>query len=248
MSAGSNPYASPTGSQTPWGDAAPPAVPVARPGWMTAICILALIVGGLGIVMSLFGMGSLLMQEQMQRWAKGFGGIGQPKAVQDLNDQMQTAMQEVQNRWWYVLIAQYTLNLLLSACMIYAAARALALRESGRRLLVVTFFAATLFDLLSLIPTFIIQWESIEITKEFMPRIMEASAPQNQQMPPAAKQAMTTAMGAGMIVVVAFMGLFVLAKIIFYVVSGLYLNKAPIRSLCQARSQPLGVPPPGQIR
>ena len=228
MSAGPNPYSSPMG-QSPLSNPPPVGVPVHRPGWMTAICILAIILGALGLMMALFGSVALAFGERFQQMVQGMSTVGQPPGMKEVQLEMQKAMQAVQDRWFVAIALQYALHFVLAFALILGAAKSLQMDSFGRRLLAGALFAAIAFELLRLIPTMAIQMGTMDVMQEYMQHIMQASAPPGKAMPQQAQIAMATMMKGSMAVGIAFTLVFVVAKIAFYTAAGIYMNKPHIR-------------------
>jgi len=164
--------------------------------------------------------------------------MGQPPGMKEVQQEMQKALQEVQNRWKPVTIVQTVLHFFVALGLVVGGAKALGLSVSGRSILVIAFCSAIVFEVLRLIPTVAIQMGTMDVMQEYMQRIMEASAPKGQAMPPQAQNAMATAMKASVMVGFAFTFFFVLAKVVFYAVGAWYLSKPHIRALCESRSGP----------
>ncbi len=208
-------------------DAVYPAKPVTlpgyRPGGLTAVCILAIILGALGF---LAGISSLVMSvvgNQAQQWQQQWGMAGSPPAMRDVQAEMNAKTMAIVDRFRLVNIAFALFQLAVTAALVVGGARALKLNEAGRKLLWAACAVAMVFELGRAVPQVLMQLENMAVMEDYMPRLMEASAPGPQAKQVAAFGAMIARFSVIMGWVV-FAGWLIL-KLAFFGVAFYYLGR-----------------------
>ena len=218
----------------------------ARPGWLTAVCIIALALGGLGLLGSIFGAVSLFagprLQSSFQKISFGIPNGPQGKLppnfeeMQELQEKLQGEILEIQRPWMTINLSLMIVNLVLSGCLLYGGIQGLQLAPSARTWLMGAFAAAILFELVRLVPTIGIQIATTEVTQQYMAEVLEMSmAQQPQNMPPQQREMMkgvvATGMRLGMVLGLMFAAVTLLVKLAFYIAGILYLRRPHIRAL-----------------
>jgi hypothetical protein len=200
-------------------------------GWLKAICIIAVVLGILGVLNALSSAAGLIFSQQIQSAFSPGLQPGIPQEMVDAQNQMQAELQAVQERFWAISAVLILVHVMIALALLVGGIQCLRRVPPGRRVLLAACGAAIPFEIVRAIVHAMIQLQSGAVTAKFMPRMMEAgdgSAP-----PQVAEFAMTVAK-AGMVVGLV-MGLFwVTLKIIFYVISVRHLRKAEVRSQLDA--------------
>lgn len=128
--------------------------PRQRPGGLTAICVIAIVLGALGLCSSLFSLGVNAFQGQLQALAKQQQELVQKARNEEFKQQMETqkkifdASQRVSDRHSGTRSATAILNLLVSANLLAGAIATLKLGAKGRQFLIGVFLAAIVFEIL----------------------------------------------------------------------------------------------------
>jgi hypothetical protein len=217
------PYKSPEFSQQP--DAQLATTATRRPGGLTAICVIAVILGVLGLIFTCFGMVTLMAGPAMQS-AMTPSFPGESQEVRELNEEMNEKTQALWRQYFVPNMAFYLVNLAVAICLVVGGVKGLKVKPEGRPLLIGTFCGALIFELLRTPYLLYVQMQAVAIQQEYLPKIMEASA---QGAPVAINaDAFVTLMkvvGYAMIVI------FMLVKGAFYAVGAGYMTRPGIKSL-----------------
>jgi len=233
----SNPYRSPS----PFGDSPSDVASTPRgrrPSGLNAVCIIAMILGGLGLMSSLLGLGSLALRPWMQKTFQVQQQPGMNKEFVNVQRDMQRKTNAVTDRylgfnWGFSLV-----NFVLGASLLVGGILVLQLKPKGRAFLAAIFAATIVFELVR-IPTYaVMQREIASVVADSMPRMMNAAAAKGGAGADSAAALATTAMKIWTFVVIAFTLIFGLAKVIFYAVGARYLGRPHVRRLFPPAAPP----------
>jgi hypothetical protein len=185
-----------------------------RPGWLSAVCVVAIVLGGLGLMTSLLGAAGTIFAPQVQAWTQKWTekmtqGRGQPPGIQEMQEKMQAKVLEVQARWRAANLAVVAANLVLSSCLLFGGIKAMQLSPAGRTVLLFTFGAIILFHGLRMIPNIGMQLATADV----MNNIMNIS------------------MKAGIAFSIAWMVMIELVQVTAYALGIWYLRRPHIRAL-----------------
>jgi hypothetical protein len=233
----SDPYQS-LGTSADGQSAARPAPRGGRPGGLTAICVIAICLGGLGLGSSLWAMAALTFQKQLQQTfaPPQPSGTGNPALNAQLAAQlaaqrdMNHKMQAIGDRYRTANLALALLNLFVAGGLLAGGIMALMLSPLGRTLLVTVFALA--IALVIVRGTFYVfqQLEMWPVMSEFADRI----TPTAPKGPPGAGPPggmMKTIMTGTFAVVLALCLALDFAKLVFYAYGVHYLRRPAIRRL-----------------
>jgi hypothetical protein len=112
--------------------------PPARPGWLTTLAVLGVVLGALGIVggMQVLGQSRASASKTEQEFTKlleRFPGMrSQPKELRDAIKEAVPGMVKVEQRWKKRRVALASANILLSALLLVGALQSLRLLGTGR--------------------------------------------------------------------------------------------------------------------
>jgi len=226
----SNPYNPPNEPTT-----APSGPPLTgrrkRPGGLVAVCVIAIVLGGLGVFSSLSFLVNLAFGSQMQ-------SAFTPQTMPGQNNQMLEVQQEMNAKVWSITQKWNVVHWILTAALIVNVAllltggiMTLRLNPTGRKLLLAVFISAIVVDIARAVPGVLIGAETFQVMEEYMPRMMDASAPPGQQAPPGVGDAMGTAMQIGGIVAMVFAIGWALAKVVVYLIGAMYLTRPAVKEL-----------------
>jgi hypothetical protein len=218
----------PDGSEPGFGAAPRPR----RPGGLTAICVIAIVLGSLGVLGALRTLASVAMQPAMEKSLAVQRQQGANEQAFKAAEQMQQKANELGKRYRGINGGMALVNLIVSACLLVGGIAVLKMSEKGRMLLLAVLAVAIVFDVVHLCVYIVQQLQMATVLAESMPEMMKASAPKGQQgAQQAAEMGATVAKGV-MYLVIAVQVAFGLAKLIFYGVGARYLCKPRIRTLC----------------
>jgi hypothetical protein len=199
--------------------------------------VIAIILGGLGLLGSLVAIASLAagsrLQQAMMMSPPGPGG----EKLVEAQRAMQQRVQSVTDRYWWPNAGFALLNVGLAASMLVGGIMALKRAPKARALLMTVFAVALPFEISRCTVQAFMQWETASVISDIMPRMMGASAPANG---PGAQQA--AAMGSvfakvGIIVGLAFGLILSLAKLTYYGVGWCYLRRPEVRRWLESTGQ-----------
>jgi hypothetical protein len=206
--------------------------PKKRPGWLTAICVGAIVLGSLGLLSALGGAATLLMGDFYQKTMMRMQTAGQPPAVAKSFQKLQDEMKAVADDWKGVNAGLLFLQFLVAGGLLAGGILTMRLRPNGRNLLLKVFLVAILLDGVRAIPSTLIQIETMAVMERYMSNVA-AGSPSGRQtprkMPPMVKQFMR----AGVLIGVGFMMLMLALKMAYYIAGILYLRRPSIRDLIE---------------
>jgi hypothetical protein len=231
-----NPYAAPGSIFTD--DAKPksdfPFQPVKRrSGGVTAICVLAIILGSFGLMS---GCGSIVNVATGGRMQQMFTPAtpGVPKEMQEAQDEFAGAMTSIMQRYSVVNGIFGVLLLALAAALVWGGIKTLQLSDSGRRLLKTAMILAVPLEIARAVPATLIQLEMSPALQQHMDRTMEAARPPGKELKPQEKavfETISTFVRVVMWISVAFILLWVVIKIAFFAFSARHLGKPSVREM-----------------
>jgi len=196
-------------------------------GWLKAICIIAIVLGTLGLLSALMGIVGLAIGSELQG---AFGPGAQPGMPQELVDaqtQMQADLQAVQDRFFAANVILTLVQVLVASTLLVGGIQCLRRISPGRRVLVAACFAAMLFEIVRGIVQGFVQMATAPVATRSIERMMESTG---GQTPPEATEFVMMATRVGVVLgAVVFLGL-ITAKLVFYVLSVRYLRKPEVRS------------------
>ena len=199
---------------------------------LTAICILAITLGGIGLITGALKVVGIVGGAALQQSMGGQPGM-QPEALQ-IQEDMMKALQKLpsQNRALQVLLAG--LHLLVASGLLAGGIMCLQLKSAGRVLLMSVCLLAIGYELVNLWPT----WESLQVAQQYMPRLLAASVPKGGNQPPNMEQTMGTV--GTIVTVVQYVLMFglVAIKCMFYGIAALYLTRESIAVRFRGASVP----------
>jgi hypothetical protein len=207
--------------------------PVARPGGLTALCILAIVLGALGIMTGLTGLAAAALSDPLQKLAAGLQPE-QDKEGARLQQQVADESREFAGRHFVRNLLFSLARLVVASCLLLGGILALRLKTPGRKALLVAFAAGILFELSQI-------WPMIEVFG-FTERIMEMQQQMAGNAPNGGDAAGTMRVMAKMIAAmqVAMMGGMLLTKITCYAFGLWYLTRPHVAALYVRPALPEG--------
>lgn len=205
-----DPYRSPQAMDQPAIAGSPAAV---RPGALTAICVLAIILGSLGLLFACFGVGGLLLQDQLSE----LGATGRQSPSDKQLEEIQKTINEVQKKYTTVNLAVTVVHFPVAILLIVGGIQALKLRAGGRKMLFAALIGALVFEVARGVVTAIVQVATIGAANVEIRKLSGGnSAAMFQTI---------------MYLTIGCTGALLLAKLILYGWAATYVNKPSIRSL-----------------
>ena len=196
-----------------------------RPGGLTAICIIAVVLGVLGLFSGTLKGVNALFGAQMQQ-AFGSMGAGTPeqaKAQQEMNAALAAEMKRFAVANGILAVAQ----LVLCGGLVYSGLKTLGLKAARRKLLIAICACMLVYETGQLI-TFVFQQLSMSpIMELYMPRMMQTPNGDNESAEKFGQVVARMSIIAG----VVMQCFWTLIKFVFYAVAIHYLRKAKVAAL-----------------
>lgn len=203
-----------------------------KPGWLTAICVIAIALGGLGLVHALFAIAELTVGDPFQFLLDTPAGRGAP-AFEELSDELERSIRDVQLQYFAALLPLALARLVITVCLIVGGILSLQGKARGRVLLIGTFIAALLFEIGdSVVQTFIAQ-AMAEPFRVFGQGLDAQQAPEPNPAPALAETIMTAVLWGIMCIYYLCQA----AKLLFYLLGWLYLRRPALDSLFASPAQ-----------
>lgn len=201
-----------------------------RPGGLTAICVITLVVGALGVLSGISQFVNLLIGQKLQA-AVLQAQAGAGEAALQAQREMQAKMAAITQKYAVYHWVCATTQSILAWIMIVGAVLSLRLRPAGRTLLLVALVASLLFEPAKAVLT-------AAVTKQSAPVIVASmkAAAQNSA-PPGSRQSEEIGQMMGglsqLVVVMQWVVLIGMTALwcIFYLVGVWYLTKPAVRAL-----------------
>jgi hypothetical protein len=226
-----NPY-----DPNPFGDpqvAARTAYPAIRPGGLTAICVIAVVLGAMGFMSSGMKGVNLVFGKQLQAMFAGMGGMPNQKMA-DAQQEMNDAMWEVTDRFWIPNVVLACAQFALAIALLFGGLKALKLQARGRKVLLAALVCVVVFEFAQLGVNSLMQIQMMPIMETYMPRMMESAPGNNAGGEEMARTFAKFSLIAGLIM----QGGWMLVKMVFLAVAIWYLNRQRIRSLFAGVASP----------
>jgi hypothetical protein len=221
----------------PYRSPAPPEIPYAgglqsgRPGSLTTVCVICIVLGALGLINSLAGSLGLIGGRQFQAAFRMPAGAGVSDDMKDAQKTFEDKIYGVLTKYWWPIVASTLVRFAVAVLLLVGGIRSLGLHESGRKTLLTACIIALPLELgYAILQTFM-QLENMTAMNSFAESFGK-SLPQKQNNANVGKT-MQYIFRASMIASIAFATLIALAKIAFYAFSITYLQRDRVRALFQ---------------
>ena len=225
-----NPYS----EQTPSTDHVRPSS--IRPGGITVVGVLTLILAGLGTIGAIFGLGGQLVSGPIAQSIIDQSEANPENESLRLQADMQRRALATAQKYQVPNFVSNILSLLVCGALIIAAIMLMTGSAKGRTLLLSLFFVVILADIGKSILQYSVQKETMSLMGEgFKEGFKAGASSQGGEVPEEADAALDTAMRIGAIVGLVFMVVWLILKIVFYLWARSYLNKPEVAAWFQAR-------------
>ena len=185
-------------------------VPQQKPGGLTAIAVICLILGSLGALIALFSIAMLFFQESMNQFQAAQPGGPPPEFLAE--------MEALQASQFIPTLIVYGCNVIIGSLLAIGSIGVLGTKEWGRNLLRNALLAAIFFVIVRGIHGMWVQYNSMSAVSKMLPSGEDT--------------AMVQAIVQGGIIFGIVIGvIWMVVLIVFYIWSRIYLNKPPIRAL-----------------
>lgn len=196
-----------------------------RPSGLTAICIIAVVLGVLGLFSGLMKGVNVLFGTEMQQAFGSFGAVSpeQAKVQQD----MQAAIAAEMNRFRLVNSVLCIAQLTFCGALVYSGMKTLGLKAAGRSLFLAACACMLVYEIGQSIAFVFQQLAMSPIMELYMPQLMKGSAGNNAS----AEQIGQVMARVSIILGIVFQCVWTLIKFVFYAVAIFHLRKAAVIAL-----------------
>ncbi len=210
-----------------------------HPVWLKVVCIVSIVLGSLGLLMSIAGLvgqlsiertndATLRLMESLQQGAA-------PQPMIELQKELQSEIVAIQQRFMPLNLVLLGGNVLVAGALLAGGIQALRMKPAGRKLLLAALIAAAVFEVVRVPPTAFMQWQMSKLMSPFMQRIMDAGTPPGTAVPPAqrrfmdkmARSVMVTTILIGIVTALSMAAV----KIAFYVAGAWLLRRPHVRAM-----------------
>ena len=225
---GQNPYAAPMPGYAPY----QPSAVAGRPGWYTFFCVIAIVLGGLGLAGGLMGFVGLFVAESIQKAFQGQPQPGLPQEFIDIQNQMNAEMNALTARHFLISLIVHVLLIGVATGLLIGGIRSLAMSKSGARMLATMFLITSVFEVGRVAFTIYFQMAASQVMQKHFGPLMESARPKGgAAMPPGMSEIMSTSMTIGMGVGICFAVGWLLIKLAIYISGWVYLSKPQVQAL-----------------
>jgi hypothetical protein len=231
-----------TAKPNPFTDVSPyragqlPELAARRPSGLTAICIIAIVLGVIGLFSGVLKGVNAVFGAEMQQAFGSMGAVTQEQAK--IQQEMQAALAAEMKRFAIANGVLSVCQLVLCGALVYSGLKTLGLKPAGRQLLLAICVGILVYEIAQLVTVVIQQMSMIPIMELYMPRMMKA---------PSGNNAGTEQFGQiiarmSIIVGIVMQCAWTLIKFVFYVLAIRYLRSAKIIALFDPKPVPAPTP------
>ena len=212
--------------------------PRRRPSGLTAVCVISIIVGALGVLGALQTLGAAAFQGAMQ---KSFSMPSQPgmskdfAKVQKAQEEMQREIQAVSHKYLPFTCTAAVVNMAISVCLLVGGIMLMKMNPKVRTFMIAVFAVGIVYVMINSVIVVFVQLDMGAVMARVMPQMMVAAGPKGE---PGAEQGaafMATAAKIGIYIGIAITLAWALFNLIFYAVGARYLSRPNIRRLFEQR-------------
>ncbi|MHB0955607.1 MAG: hypothetical protein ACYC6N_04690 [Pirellulaceae bacterium] len=213
-----DPYRSPEAESAP-------TVKGSVPTGLKAICIIAIILGGFGTLISCGGFVSLAVNQSMTFGFRLPQQADMDAQAEQFQEELEREMAAISKEFLPFTVVSVVLHLVAGLLLLIGGILTLRRLGTGRLLLLVGCGVATLYELFQAVLNVVIQTRTLPMVTRSVEMVMQQGG--QGQVPPGFGQMMLVIM----YVILGVTLVMVLVKIVFYVVSIVYLKKPAIAAL-----------------
>jgi hypothetical protein len=221
-----NPYLAPT-------DPVPRGGKTGRPGMLSTICVIAIVMGALGAMNVLAGLGMYFLQPVMQQAFQPSVGPGVSREdVRQYRD-IQDKTQAIADKHIVLAMSLLALAFLSSVGLILGGLKTLRLNDMGRKVLMATLVLCVVYELGHWTQQFMVMPEIGAAMRETYQKSIEELPPGSVQR--RSQELTLTIVGISTTASLVFVVALGAVKLVYYFLTLIYLNRQPIRDLYLAK-------------
>lgn len=202
--------------------------PSARPGGLTAIAVIAIVVGILGILSSAGGLVMMAANPYLQQMLQPPSGPGGPSELEKAQQKSQAEIQAVADKYQAATLSLLAVSLISAVCFTFGGFKALGLSRSGRLLLLVACGLAVFYELGHWVEQFVMVPEMSLVMQRSMRETFEAEPdrPGNRQAQQFVDSFLPMVFMSTLVITVGIG----LVKMVYYFYTLIYLNREHVRA------------------
>ena len=201
-----------------------------RPGWLTALCVICIVLGALGLMNAGFGAVGAVFAEQMQRALQPRGNTpGISPELQQAQEDFQNEALAVQRKHLWKNVASLVFRTVAALLLLIGGLRCLGLSEGGRRLLLIACAVGLAFELVNAIIQTYVALDMMTAMNSFAEKLQSAMPDANA--PPGMNQMLKMWFRVVMIFQIVMLYALSVLKGGLYLFGLLYLQRAHIKAL-----------------
>jgi hypothetical protein len=208
-----------------------------RPGWLTTLCVLCIVLGAMGILNAGLSVVGVIGGKAIQSAFKTPAASRTPGGMEEVQAQLQADIQKVQDKYFWVGVPVLAFRAVAATLLLVGGVKSLSLKESGRKLLLVACAVAVTLELGQGILQSFINLEMMTVINEFQDRLASAM-PKEGEIDPQAIKVIQTMVRVFVIAAMVFGYILVLLKAALYVFGLIYLRRDHIRKLFHSPTSP----------
>jgi hypothetical protein len=217
-----NPYAPP-----PMNVAFAPSAKPSRPAWLIVICVMAIALGGFGLLNGAIGVAGVAFQKQLQNAFAPRAQAGLPPELQKAQQEYTQRTQDLQAQYAIPLGAAASARMGIGLGLVIGGIWCLGGKPNGREMFMLALAAAIVFEIANGILQVIFSMQMIGMTNEFFQKFVDNMP--NQRGP--GPEMMLSIMHGVMWLGIGLGLLWDLVKLGFYFGGLLYLRRSAIAAL-----------------
>jgi hypothetical protein len=216
----------------PPAESAAPVSKGGRTGGLTVVCVLAIVLGALGLLAAVGGMVGLAFGQQMQTAFTPPTQPGVPQEMMDLQQEMQEEMMRVANQYWSFNLIALLAHVVVASGLLVGGILTMQLKGVGRTVLMSACGIAIVFELARGVLQAFVQRQTFAVVNQYMERLLNVGGATGGAG--ARAQEMTlTIMKVAMYAGLALLAAWIFVKVIYFSLSIWYLSKPKIQALFQ---------------
>jgi hypothetical protein len=219
-------YRSPTLPEAPYA----PAPTSGRPGLLTTLCVLAIVLGALGILNSFLGVAGAVGGKMLQSAMQPKAGAGISDDMQKAQEEFQANVNAVQDKYLWATIPALGFRFIAALLLLIGGIKSLSLQEPGRKVLLTACAVAVVFEILHAILQSVLNLDMMTAVNSYVEKLGDAM-PSGQNDAEQVRGVMGTIVKASIIGGLVLAYFIALLKIALYVFGLIYLRRDRIRAL-----------------
>lgn len=219
-----DPYRSPSLPEGPYAGK----TPSGRPGWLTALCVLCIVLGALGLLNAVLGTAIEVAGPAFQQAMMPKGG-NMPDDFQQAQQDLMDEINAIKKKHLLSIYGLLAFKFIAATLLLVGGLRCLSLGETGRKLLIIGCGVALAFELTQAIVQSLIQMENLTAMNSAVEKFQSSLAGNNS--PPGMKNVLKWSIRISTIVPIVLQYVMAAVKGGLFIFGLIYLQRARIKAL-----------------